>query len=472
MAASDPTMAVPTPTGALQGVAACNWDGIAWQPVGRAGPAVATPTGGLQGVAPFSWDGSAWQPVGRAVPGVATPSGVLDGVAVYTWSGSAWVPAGGTATPSTPTGALRGVAAFSWDGSAWQPAAQAGPSVATPYGVLQGVAMFNWTGSAWAAASAGPPGVTLDLSFMTPGTLPSGVTFTRASTATYFDSTGTLQTATTNAPRWDYDPVTHALRGLLIEEARTNLLLNSATLGTQSVTTTAVATTLSFYGTGTVTLSGTATGSLVGTGAFPTRVSMVFTPTAGTLTLTVTGSVLNAQLEATVSAFPTSYIPTTAASVTRAADNAAIPTTGWFTLGPSSLAAELMLSNTVATNRDACVITDGTTTNRLGLRPLASGIGAISVTSISGTTTTSASFGTASANVPAKMASSWSGTTNLGCLNAGSVVSTSVGLPPALNVLTIGNVLAGSLLSLNGWVRRVRYWPRVLSNAELQSVTT
>jgi hypothetical protein len=27
-----------------------------------------------------------------------------------------------------------------------------------------------------------------------------------------------------SAPRWDYDPVTHALRGLLIEEARTNLV--------------------------------------------------------------------------------------------------------------------------------------------------------------------------------------------------------------------------------------------------------
>ena len=65
---------------------------------------------------------------------------------------------------------------------------------------------------------------------MTPGTLPSGVTFTRASTATYFDSTGTMQTAATNAPRWDYDPVTLGLRGLLIEEARTNVLLRSAAL--------------------------------------------------------------------------------------------------------------------------------------------------------------------------------------------------------------------------------------------------
>ncbi|MFV3388434.1 hypothetical protein ACNFCJ_24020, partial [Pseudomonas sp. NY15364] len=78
------------------------------------------------------------------------------------------------------------------------------------------------------------------------------------------------------------------VRGLLIEESRTNLLLNSATLATQSVTVTAVAHTLSFYGTGSVTLSGAATGTLTGTGA-GNRVSLTFTPTAGTLTLTVSG---------------------------------------------------------------------------------------------------------------------------------------------------------------------------------------
>lgn len=77
--------------------------------------------------------------------------------------------------------------------------------------------------------------------------------------------------------------------------ARKNILLATETLSTQSVTTLAATYTLSFIGTGSVTLSGTATGTLTGNGT--DRVSLTFTPTAGTLTLTVSGSVTKAQLE-------------------------------------------------------------------------------------------------------------------------------------------------------------------------------
>ena len=53
------------------------------------------------------------------------------------------------------------------------------------------------------------------------------ITFTRASTATYFDSAGVLQSAAIDAPRLDYNPSTLAAQGLLIEEARTNLVTRS-----------------------------------------------------------------------------------------------------------------------------------------------------------------------------------------------------------------------------------------------------
>lgn len=82
-----------------------------------------------------------------------------------------------------------------------------------------------------------------------------------------------------------------------VVSARKNWLLATTTLSTQNVTVLAGQMVLSFYGTGTVTLSGTSTaGPLVGTGVSD-RVSLTFTPTAGTLTLTVSGSVTQAQLE-------------------------------------------------------------------------------------------------------------------------------------------------------------------------------
>jgi hypothetical protein len=62
------------------------------------------------------------------------------------------------------------------------------------------------------------------------GYLPTHNCFlTRASTGTYVDINGTVQVAAANVPRGDYNPVTHAYNGILIENASTNLLPNSST---------------------------------------------------------------------------------------------------------------------------------------------------------------------------------------------------------------------------------------------------
>jgi hypothetical protein len=110
----------------------------------------------------------------------------------------------------------------------------------------------------------------------------------------------------------------------LVEPERTQLFHTTNALVTQSVTLAAVAHTVHFTGTGTITLTGASTaGPLVGTGTGEeNRVSLTFTPSAGSVTFTVSGTVTNADL--TVGATQSSHIPNTAGSgtVTRTADNA------------------------------------------------------------------------------------------------------------------------------------------------------
>jgi hypothetical protein len=52
-------------------------------------------------------------------------------------------------------------------------------------------------------------------------------TFTRASSGTRVNASGLIESIASNLPRYDYDPVTLAAKGILIEEQRTNLLTYS-----------------------------------------------------------------------------------------------------------------------------------------------------------------------------------------------------------------------------------------------------
>lgn len=178
-----------------------------------------------------------------------------------------------------------------------------------------------------------PPFVEIDLTRID---VDSRITFTRSTTRTYINAAGARATAEINEWPIDHDPVTLAPLGRSVWFQSTNLILNSATMVTQNCTVTSNQHTLSFEGTGTVTLSGVSTaGPLVGTGTGPAnRVHLTFVPTAGTLTLTVSGTVSNAQLEAAVS--PTPYIPTAGSTVTRATDNATINPLSKLGLGTES----------------------------------------------------------------------------------------------------------------------------------------
>ena len=86
----------------------------------------------------------------------------------------------------------------------------------------------------WTRARAVP---SLDLRFadnkslVDAGTGAQLVTFTRASSGTFVGSAGVLQTAATDAPRFDHNPTTGESLGLLVEEPRTNSITNNTMVG-------------------------------------------------------------------------------------------------------------------------------------------------------------------------------------------------------------------------------------------------
>ena len=305
------------------------------------------------------------------------------------------------------------------------------------------------------------------------------ITFTRASSGTYVDSAGVIRTAANDAPRSDHNPTTGESLGLLIEEQRTNLLLNSATLSTQSVTVTAAAHTLSFTGTGTITLSGTSTaGPLVGTGTGEAnRVSLTFTPTAGTLTLTVSGTVSNAQLE--VGVFRTSYIPTTDSAATRAADVASITGSNfssWYSSSQGALHVEYSIPFDSSTSIFPLIagFSDGTFNNAVlhfnrtvddGRRALIRNVG---VSSFDQANSTAYVYGQTGRQAFAYAGSDFA----LSAAGASPTVSTSIAWP-TVNQAGIGSTafVGGALSSLNGTIRRLTYFPQRLPNTTLQSLT-
>ena len=307
------------------------------------------------------------------------------------------------------------------------------------------------------------------------------ITFTRASSATVVGPTGAIETVTDNVPRFQHDPTTGRCLGLLVEEQRVNLLLNSATLSTQSVTSAATAYTLSFYGTGTITLTGTSTaGPLVGTGA-NARVSLTFTPTAGTLTLTVSGSVTNANLEA--GSFATSWIPTTGTSATRSADVASVTGTAfsrWYSATGSTVFVDSQLPAGSATassaTRTVVDITDGTASNRLAIRSIlnATLTDQITVRSDGGTAVNFSTTGSTVNASPRKIAAAYQASDSAASAtgSADSATSDTGAMPLNVNQLIIGStVLLTATNYHSGTISRLTYWPARLSNATLQALT-
>lgn len=185
-------------------------------------------------------------------------------------------------------------------------------------------------------------------------------TATRTTVGYYIDEDGFLKMAAINTPRISFDS---QREHLLLEHSSENLFLNSDTLVSQDVTTLADTYTVSFYGTGTITFSGSYSGSLVGTGVND-KVELTFTATAGTLTCTVSGSVLYAQCEKL--AYSTSYYKTTGSTATRGEDSVLNATADINSEEGSLVITAAALYNTLS-NRNI-TISDGTNNNRIQLQ--------------------------------------------------------------------------------------------------------
>lgn len=300
------------------------------------------------------------------------------------------------------------------------------------------------------------------------------MTTTRAgNTATRTNASGNLEIVNANLPRFDFNPVTLQCRGLLSEDTATNILLNSlidgTNLATQSVTVSAVSYALSFYGSGSVVLSGTHSATVNGAGNYPSRQTYVFTPTAGTLTLTVSGDVKFAQLE--TGTFETSFIPTDSTSKIRNSDYNAVVSSN-FTSFYNASAGTFLVEGTARSGTLAFVqmfglITDSGATLTQAIRLERSGSTARAIKTISG----AASLTTAawSAGQTLKMGVSYSSGTGYASINGAASQALTAGAATGQTEMRFGNNGVGNFCY--GWVRKAEYYPQQLTPAELQART-
>ena len=303
----------------------------------------------------------------------------------------------------------------------------------------------------------------------TTAVLDSRVVISRANnTATRISSNGTIEIVNANLPRFDYNPTTLLCNGLLIEGARTNLLLNAlidgTSLSTQTVTVTAAAHTLSFYGSGSIVLSGTYSATVSGSGAYPTRKTLTFTPTAGSLTLTVSGSVQFAQLE--VGGFASSFIPTAGSAVQRNNDIATMSGTSfssWYNQSNGSFYAKILKQNRVAAGAVFGALQSGSAYMDLQINPSSDNF-----IMTNGTYTANAAFADTSTGVIGLAASYTDRRAGLsvsgGAVAAQSTASASVPSPASLR---IGNGIGAGLLY--GHMQKLMYWPQTLTDAEIRA---
>ena len=190
--------------------------------------------------------------------------------------------------------------------------------------------------------------------------------------------------------------------------------------------------------------------------------------------------VWGAQLEA--GAFPTSYIPTTASTVTRSADNAQMTGTNfssWYNQTEGSIVTTYQQNSNVTYNFGVFSLTSSNSNNN-NLIDYFVGGGSSPVFRITYNGITLQVYeygGTSSANIKNKGAFSFTTNKFTKCIN-GTFYSTSLASPitsgikiPTVNTLVLGPYWGG-VQPLNGTISRLTYYPIQLTNQQLINLTS
>lgn len=331
-------------------------------------------------------------------------------------------------------------------------------------------------GAPWAAPISGTlPGLVLDFaagaygSDGMPSSLGAQVSMSRASDATSINASGLIATVASDVPRLVHDPISFAQLGLLLESNGQNLLLNSDLPADQIVSVAANPHTLTFYGTGSITLSGAHAEIVTGIGAYPARQSVTFTPVAGDLTLTVTGDVSAAQLE--TGSDITSYIRSLGTQAIRADEIASVALGSWFNSTSGTIVYSGHLDSAAANDR-IIEIDAGATSTRLSLlwntvlgKPQMQvwdqGALQSAIAPPGGPITLGSPFRVAMAFEQDSFAVS---------LNGGGVATDGAGsVPGGLTTLRLGRSVWGAQGAMIA--ESLTYYPTRLSNTELQSLS-
>lgn len=291
------------------------------------------------------------------------------------------------------------------------------------------------------------------------------LTFTRTTGRTWVQADGTNGTLGANEPAFIYR--NGVSLGLDVWDTRTNLFLNSSAPATQNITVTAAAHTLSFKGTGTITLSGASTaGPLVGTSATD-RVVLTLTPSAGSLTLTLSGTITEPQLELGSNASP--FIPTAGTSVQRTGDVPTSTDLSWYIPG-GVFFAEFALASTVATGGARIFEVSNGSTDFVRFRVAG---GTSKTYDVFAGGAEQAAFGTGSISTAAtKGAFAVAANAFAVSENGGAPsVDTSGSVPSGMNAIGIGCASAGSS-QMQGTIARFAYFPPGPAAQRLQRLTS